>query len=92
MNYNYKIEREKLFSFEGLDSVMKTKEHVTKCINLSGAVMMEKAINILTGNSFMMQACVDFLVEKKIIEEVEQKALIPGQHRIFIKGTNYNQE
>ena len=81
--YNYQTEKQKIFTEDGQEMFLKIRDNVQKLIKQSGAVMMQNAINSVTGDSWMMLACVDRLVELKEIREIT-KENVAGQHRVFV--------
>ena len=82
--YEYKIEKPKIFTEEGQKMFLKIRDHIEKCLKLSGAVDMGCAIAGNTGDTWEMMACVDRLVELGELQEILQNDPA-GQHRIFIK-------
>ncbi len=84
--YNYQNEKQKIFTEDGQIMFLKIRDNVQKLIKQSGAVMMCNAIDCVTGNSWMMLACVDRLIELKEIREITN-GNVAGQHRVFIKYT-----
>ena len=82
--YNYQTEKQKIFTEDGQEMLLKIRDNVHRLIKQSGAVMMQNAINSVTGDSWMMLACVDRLVELKEIREITGSN-VAGQHRVFIK-------
>jgi hypothetical protein len=82
--YNYQTERSEIFTESGQIAFLKIRDNVHKLLNQSGAVTMGKAISIATGNSWMLMACVDRLIELNEIREVTPNG-VAGQHRVFVK-------
>lgn len=62
-------------------SISKTAHRL---IDEAGAVSMGKAWGGVTGDSWLMMACVDYLVELGELQEVTG-ASCWGQHRIFTR-------
>ena len=88
--YNYQTEKSKIFTENGQEMFLKIRDNVQKLIKKSGAVMMQNAISGAVGDSGMMLACVDRLVELKEIREIT-KENVAGQHRVFannLKGAH----
>jgi hypothetical protein len=85
--YNYETEKQKLFTDEGQRMVLAIRDHVRDCLELAGAVSMGAAINVpgVCGESWMMMACVDRLVELDYLREIPQRE-VAGQYRIFVQG------
>lgn len=87
--YSYGAQKEELFTDEGQRAFLRTRDHVRKCLQLSGAVTMGNAMSppgsgISMGTSWGMMACVDRLVELGEIREINYGECA-GQHRIFVK-------
>lgn len=85
--YNYQNEKPKIFTENGQETFLKIRDNVNRLLNMSGAVMMENAIKVETGDVWVLLACVDRLVELKEIKEVTGHDVL-GQHRVFVKA-NY---
>lgn len=81
--YNYQTEKQKIFTEAGQETFLKIRDNVQRLIKQSGAVMMQNAINSVTGDIWMMLACVDRLVELKEIREITGNN-VAGQHRVFV--------
>lgn len=82
-NYNYKEQRQFIFTEEGQEMFLKIRDKVHNTIRTAGAIRMDSAIDGCTGSTWEMLACVDRLVELKEIVEVTKD--VSGQHRIFTK-------
>ena len=82
--YNYQVARKEIFTEEGQETFLKIRDKVKHLLKQSGAVMMQNAINGVTGDSWMHLACVDRLVELKEIREVTN-GNVAGQHRVFVE-------
>ena len=81
MSYVYAEQRKNLFTEEGLKLVMEAKDKALFCIQVSGAVKMDKLLQ--TGSSWDSLAAVDYLVETKIIREITPNTCW-GQDRVFV--------
>jgi len=80
--YNYLEERKNIFTEDGQIMFIEIRDNVKKLLNTSGAFKLEKAISNVSGNSWLMIACVDRLVELGEIKEVKYGECT-GQDRIF---------
>ena len=80
--YSYEEERPNIFTEEGQRKFLKVRDHVAKCLRMSGAVRMAEAIQPLTGSSWEMLACVDLLVELGELREITSG--VAQQHRVFV--------
>ena len=84
MSYNYDEEKGQLFTDRGQIRFLKVRDHVARIVKTSGVITMDKAMSVLTGDTWEMMACVDRLVELGELEEVEQLPLgYRAQDRIF---------
>lgn len=81
--YNYQTEKSKIFTEDGQKTFLKIREKVHHLLKQSGAVMMQNAINEVTGDNWLHMACVDRLVELKEIREITKENVV-GQHRVFV--------
>lgn len=81
--YNYQNEKQRIFTEDGQEMFLKIRDKVQHLLKQSGAVMMQNAISGVTGDSWMMLACVDRLVELKKIREITS-GNVAGQHRVFV--------
>lgn len=86
MSYDYKIERPKIFTEKGQVEFLKVRDHVYKMLEFSGAFIMQNAWRPISGDTWMMMAYVDRMVELGDIKEIKWNAV--GQCRVFIKGEN----
>ena len=82
--YNYQTERSKIFSEQGQEKFLKIRDNVQKLIKQSGAVMMQNATSVVTGDNSLHLACVDRLVELKEIREITKEG-VAGQCRVFVE-------
>lgn len=84
MSYNYKRERCKLFSDEGLRALVDVKDFVDKALAFAGAVRMGEIIHtVSTESNWMTMACVDRLVETEQIREITVASF--GNSRVFVR-------
>ena len=84
--YDYETEKPKLFTDDGQRKFLKIRDNVNRFLSEAGAFSMGKAMVGIGGDSWLMMACVDRLVELCEIREVGRGANCPGQHRIFVKN------
>jgi hypothetical protein len=84
MAYKYENVRPQLFTEEGQSLFLKIRDKAFFLLQNSGAFMAEKAWKGCTGDTDMMLACLDRMVELKEIVEVTDLH-VWGQHRIFRK-------
>ena len=86
MSYVYEKEREKLFTEAGLNLVIKVRDEAKKLLQDSGAFMLERLMQKMTGDSWMTLAAVDYLVERKELIPVRPKGSVPTQYFVYIDG------
>lgn len=85
--YEYRELRSKLFTEEGSLMFTAIRDHVKRLIRDAGACTMGAAIRGVTGDSWMMLACVDRLVELGELREITKDSYVAGQDRVFV-GTS----
>jgi len=81
--YNYLKEKPKIFTEEGQEMFLKIRDNTHKLLNQSGAVMLQNAIKIASGDTWVQIACIDRLVELNEIKEITDSN-VAGQHRVFV--------
>ncbi len=87
--YNYEQEKQSLYSDEGMDMYIKVRDRALNLLSIAGAAKLENIISTVTGDSFMMLACVDRLVEKEVLREIHQNPKTASQNRLFCSGRKY---
>jgi hypothetical protein len=88
MTDEYEAMKPKLFTEEGQRVFLQIRDRVHRLIGEAGAVRMDAAIAKSTGDSWLMLACVDRLVELEEISDVGHNDLIPTQFRIYTSWRN----
>jgi hypothetical protein len=88
MSYNYKTERPKLFTEDGLQMLLKIKDTARLLIKNAGACNMTEACRAVRGDSWTQLACLDYLVEIGELREVTAGMNVNGQDRIYVRGSN----
>lgn len=85
--YSYEVERPKIFTEAGLSLFVKIRDHIKKHIKASGAMRMQEILQApyIAGDTWLMLACVDMLVEKNELREITDPSRVAGQDRIFIE-------
>jgi hypothetical protein len=82
--YRYEDMKNALRSDDGLDMYVKIRDHVRKLLAEAGACTMWAAIRGVTGDSRMMLACVDRMVEVGELTEIVRPG-VAAQDRVFVK-------
>lgn len=83
--YNYETQKPKIFTENGQVMFLKIRDNVNQILKVAGAVRMQEAIREVCGDSWMMLACVDRLVELRELTEITGSE-VAGQYRIFISA------
>ena len=81
--YNYQEQKKNVFTEDGQVTFLKIRDNVKNLLKQAGAVSMDRAIRVASGDSWTMMACVDRLVELGEIREL-QIGRVAGQDRIFV--------
>jgi hypothetical protein len=85
--YRYGELRESLFTDKGQRMLFKAKAFIDHSLTTAGAVRMGNVMPALAiGDSWMMMACVDRLVELGEIKEVLPVEYVRGQDRVFVRN------
>ena len=79
--YAYQEQRPNIFSESGVEMLTKIRDNVRAALKVAGAVRANEAWKGVSGSSWDMLACLDYMVEKDEIREVTSGTW--GQHRIF---------
>ena len=78
--YNYKEQREKIFTPDGIELLIKILYRIDELTKVAGVCTIEKATNGHGGNNWQMIACIDYLAEIGLIRfdtgETHQSSLI----------------
>lgn len=85
VSYNYSEMREQIFTARGVEVLTAVQTNVHRALKAAGAVMADKAITGVSGDSWLMLAALDYMVEKGELREVTGSD-VWGQHRVFVKG------
>jgi len=84
--YSYVEQKPRLFDDAGQRMFLSIRDRVHRLLKQSGAITMGSAITGGTGDTWMLLACVDRMVELEEIREVQQVKAVAGQDRIFISS------
>ncbi len=83
MSYTYATERSKLFTENGQITFLKIRDNVQRLLKEAGACTAEKAMAGVSGDSWMMLAALDRLVELGEIRKVTAEGATWGQNQVF---------
>jgi hypothetical protein len=86
MPYSYETEKTKILTMEGQKLLQRIRAKAQTCLETAGCARMQEIIRDNVGDSWLMCACVDFMVEMGELEEIEQRRPVRYQSRIFIEG------
>lgn len=85
MSYAYEELKPTLFTESGFERFIGIRDNFTSLLKRAGAVRMQEAISVATGDMWQMMACVDRMVEMGELVELTQSHAA-GQHRVFVAG------
>ncbi len=83
--YEYSKLKEKVFTERGQEMFLEIRDNTKSLLKSSGAVRMQEAIKGTSGDSWLMLACVDRMVELEELKELTSDDVI-GQNRVFVRG------
>lgn len=83
-NYDYEKIRPELFTEEGVDLLVRMRDHSSKLLFQAGAYTFEKVTRTITGDTWLMIAALDYMVERKEIRLVYSPA--NTLNRVYTKG------
>jgi len=84
MSYDYQTERPKLFTEDGVRTLMIAKKSIDYLLKLAGAVKYSSIkFGGLADGDWMQMAVCDYLIETQEIREITGN--VPGQHRVFVR-------
>ena len=83
--YDYQTERPEIFTETGQRDFLKVRDNVQRLLDIAGAVKMGKAVEVISGDSWLQLAYVDRLVELGEIREITGGDAA-GQDRVFVRA------
>lgn len=86
--YVYQTERPKLFTEDGVTKMLAVRDCVYRKIAVAGAVEQSHATDDVSGDGWLLLACLDYLVERGELREITSTS-VPGQDRVFVKGPSF---
>jgi hypothetical protein len=87
MSYHYETEKPKLFTPDGVATLLKIRDNVDRHLKESGAVMAMRSWVGVSGETWLMTAALDYMVERGEIREVTGPGTM-GQRRVFVRVLN----
>jgi len=82
--YKYEDYKAEILTDEGQREFLKTRDHVSRLLDKTGAVNMACAMSATSGSSWKSMAYVDRLIELGEIVEVKRPN-VAGQYRVFVR-------
>lgn len=89
MSYHYQTERSKLFTEEGQVTFMKVRDNVLQLLSTAGAFTASNAWKGVSGDTWLMMACLDRLVELGEIEHCPRDGCW-AQFEVYAGKKRYN--
>lgn len=86
MPYSYELERPAVFTESGQLMFLEIRDNAGRLLTAAGAVRLHELIKGVPGDSWLMLACVDRLVELNEIREITPAGSVAGQHRVFVRA------
>ena len=83
-NYNYEKIRPELFTEDGVELLMRMRDHSTKLLFQAGAYTFEKVTRTIKGDTWLMLAALDYMVERKEIRMVYEPS--NTMNRVYTRG------
>ncbi len=87
--YKYEEQKPRLFTDEGQRMFLQIRDRMNEHLDNAGACRMQEAISGAYGDSWMMLACVDRMVELGEIYELTYPQKVAGQYRVFVRAWCY---
>ncbi len=92
MSYVYEEQKPELFTDDGQRTFIQVRDHVKELLKSAGAFRMQEGIGGASGDSWLLMACIDRMVELEEIREITWRPVqgtIAGQHRMFTSHVWY---
>jgi len=85
MAYDYQQEKAGIFTETGLQMLLKIRDRADKLLKESGAFREQELHTTMSGDSWKMLACVDFLVEKGELKRIHDGGV--RQMDVYVRGS-----
>lgn len=93
MSYEFRRERAKLFTEEGQAIFVAVRDECRRLLEIAGAFQsMKPGRNVSYGESWLLLACLDLLVERGELRYVHGPADVHGQDWTFVAGPNWRSD
>lgn len=84
MPYTYQEEKPKLLTDDGQRLFLRFRDRAQSLLKASGAVRAHELMSGFSGDSWVLLACVDRLVELGELRLIEQADLVATQYQIYV--------
>ena len=95
MSYDYQTERPALFTEEGVRILIAMRDTCRQMLKQSGAFAaskaMSKAMESITGSSWVMLAALEYMVERGELKKITQPEAW-AQHEIYAAGEAWREQ
>lgn len=85
MSYDYKTQKQKIFTEEGQRAFLKVRDKAHSLLKEAGAFKMWPLLNCISGDTWFSMALVQRMVELGEIREITGPDVF-GQDRVFVKA------
>jgi len=82
--YEYQEQKPKILTDNGQKEFLRVRERANRLLDDAGAFMMFSALKDIAGDSWLMMAYVDRMVELGEIREITSG--VAGQDRVFVRA------
>ena len=91
MSYDYQSQRPALFTEEGVRILIAMRDKCRQMLKQSGAFAASKAMESITGSSWVMLAALDYMVERGELKKITQPEA-RAQHEIYAAGGAWREQ
>jgi hypothetical protein len=81
--YSYTREKSNLFTEDNQIKFLQLRDRVNKLLSIAGAARTQEIIKGCSGDTWMMLACIDRLVELGEIKRITPSSWA-GQHHVYV--------
>jgi hypothetical protein len=85
--YDYLAEKPKLLTDEGQRLFLRFRDRAQVLLKTSGAARAHELMANFSGDSWVLLACIDRLVELGELRRIEQADHVATQHQIYVGKT-----
>lgn len=84
MPYTYQEEKPKLLTDDGQRLFLRFRDRAQELLKISGAARAHEMMSGFSGDSWILLACIDRLVELGELRHVDTVAPVATQYRIYV--------